>query len=78
MNDVIHASDSTVVLTYDKISMDQLCYLSLLPIFKAHASLSKRSSFNQFQNNAGGRLGIPFPELILIQIKKRIISIHAN
>jgi hypothetical protein len=31
----------------------------------------------QFQNNAK-RLGIAFPDLILIQVKKRILDIQTN
>jgi hypothetical protein len=46
MNDSIHASYSTAFLIHDKIHMEQLYYLTLPPILKAHASLSKRSSFN--------------------------------
>jgi hypothetical protein len=78
MNDSIHASDSIAVLTHDKIHMEQLCYLSLHCQYSKHMPACPRGlALTPFQNNAK-RLGIAFPDLILIQIEKRILDIQAN
>lgn len=78
MNDSIHASDSTAVLTHDKIYMEQLCYLSLHCQYSKHMPDCPRGLvLIQFQNDVK-RLEIAFPELFLIRIKKRILDIQAN
>jgi hypothetical protein len=78
MNDSIHASYSTAFLIHDKIHMVQLYYLSLHCQYSKHMPACPRGLvLTQFQNNVK-RLGIAFTELILIQIKKRILDIQAN
>jgi hypothetical protein len=78
MNGSIHVSDSTAVLTHDKMRMEQLCYLSLRCQYSKYMPACPRGLvLTQFQNNVK-RLGIAFTELILIQIKKRILDIQAN
>jgi hypothetical protein len=66
MNDTIHASDNTAVLTHDKIRMEQLCYLSLRCQYSRHMPAYPSSLDNV------KRLGIAIPELYLIRIKERI------
>jgi hypothetical protein len=73
MNYSIHASDSTAVLTHDKIHMEQLCYLSLHCQYSKHVPACPRILvLTQFPNDVK-RVEIAFPELFLIQIKKRIL-----
>lgn len=72
MNYSIHASDSTAVLTHDKIHMEQLCYLSFHCQYSRHKlAYPSGLDLTPFQNNAK-RLGIAIPELYLIRIKERI------
>jgi hypothetical protein len=72
MNDSIHASDSTAILTHDKIRMEQLCYLSLRCQYSRHMlAYPSGLDLTLLQNNVK-RLGIAIPELYLIRIKERI------
>ena len=70
MNDSKRASDSTVILTCDKIRREQFCYSSLQSQYSKHMPAYPRGlDLAQFHNNVK-RLGLAIPELFLIRIKK--------